>query len=124
MKKALMTTKLTGRQRRHLRLRRHVKGTAERPRLNLRRSLKNLFVQVIDDAQGRTLVSASTVDKDFRQVTAYGGNAKAAALLGEVVARKAKASHITRVVFDRGGYDYHGRIKAFAEAARKGGLEF
>ncbi len=124
MKKALMTTKMTGRQRRHLRLRKHVKGTAERPRLNLRRSLKNLFIQVIDDTQGKTLMSASTVEMDFRQKTAYGGNLKAAALLGEVVAQKAKANRITRVVFDRGGYDYHGRIKAFAEAARKGGLEF
>ena len=122
--KVLMKSKLTGRQRRHLRLRRHVKGSSERPRLNVRRSLKNLFVQIVDDTKGRTLVSASTADKDFRQVMAYGGNVKAAAALGERVAQKAKGAQVTRVVFDRGGYDYHGRIKAFAEAARKGGLEF
>ena len=122
--KSVMTSKLTGRQRRHLRLRKHVKGTAARPRLNVRRSLKNLFAQIVDDAKGATLVSASTVDKDFRQKMAYGGNVKAAALLGEVVAQKAKGSNISSVVFDRGGVDYHGRIKAFAEAARKGGLEF
>ena len=122
--KVLMKSKLTGRQRRHLRLRRHVKGSSERPRLNVRRSLKNLFAQIVDDAKGATLVNASTADKDFRQKMAYGGNVKAAALLGEVVAQKAKGSNISSVVFDRGGVDYHGRIKAFAEAARKGGLEF
>jgi len=122
--KALMTSKLKGRQRRHLRLRRRVKGSAERPRLNVRRSLKNMFIQIIDDTKGTTLVSASTVDKDFRQKMAYGGNVKAAALLGEMVAQKARGAQVIRVVFDRGGYDYHGRIKAFAEAARKCGLEF
>jgi len=119
-----MTSKMSGRQRRHLRLRKNVKGTAERPRLNVRRSLKNIFVQIVDDAQGKTLLSASTADKDFRQKMAYGGNVKAAALLGDVVAQKARGGQISRVVFDRGGYDYHGRIKAFADAARKGGLEF
>jgi len=119
-----MTSKLKGRQRRHLRLRRRVKGSAERPRLNVRRSLKNMFIQIIDDTKGTTLVSASTVDKDFRQKMAYGGNVKAAALLGEMVAQKARGAQVIRVVFDRGGYDYHGRIKAFAEAARKCGLEF
>jgi len=122
--KVLISSKQAGRQRRHARLRKRVKGTAERPRLNVRRSLKNLFVQIVDDAQGKTLMSASTADKDFRQKMAYGGNVKAAALLGAVVAEKAKGSRIIRVVFDRGGYDYHGRIKAFADAARKGGLEF
>jgi large subunit ribosomal protein L18 len=122
--KILLSSKLNGRHRRHLRLRKRVKGTTERPRLNVRRSLQNLFAQVVDDAQRKTLVSASTVEKDFRQKMAYGGNVKAAALLGEVVARKAREAGVTRVVFDRGGYDYHGRIKAFAEAARKGGLEF
>jgi len=120
----LMTSKMRGRQRRHLRLRRHVKWTAERPRLNVRRSLKNIFVQIVDDTKGATLVSVSTADKDFRQKLAYGGNVKAAVLLGEMVAQKAKGAKVTRVVFDRGGYDYHGRIKALAEAARKGGLEF
>ena len=99
-------------------------GTSERPRLNVRRSLKNLFAQVIDDSKGVTLVSASSSDKDFKKKLAYGGNVKAAALLGELVAQKAKEKNITQVVFDRGGSDYHGRIKAFAEAARKGGLQF
>ena len=122
--KAVMTSKLSGRLRRHLRHRRRVKGTSERPRLNVRRSLKNLFAQIVDDTKGTTLVSASTADKDFRQKVAYGGNVKAAVLLGEVLAQRAKGEKISRVVFDRGGYDYHGRIKAFAEAARKGGLEF
>lgn len=92
--------------------------------MSVRRSLKNLFVQVVDDVKGVTLLSASTGDKDLKKKAAYGGNMKAAVLLGEAVAEKAKEKKIVRVVFDRGGYDYHGRIKAFAEAARKGGLEF
>jgi large subunit ribosomal protein L18 len=122
--KALLTAKLSGKKRRHLRLRKRVTGTTERPRLSVRRSLKNLFIQVVDYTKGATLLSASTAEKDFRKKAAYGGNVKAAALLGEVVAAMAKEKNIGRVVFDRGGYDYHGRIKAFAEAARKGGLEF
>lgn len=92
--------------------------------MSVRRSLKNLFVQVVDDAKGITLLSASTGDKELKKKLVYGGNMKAAVLLGEAVAEKAKEKKIVRVVFDRGGYDYHGRIKAFAEAARKGGLEF
>lgn len=119
-----MTIKISGREKRHLRIRKHVSGTLERPRLNIRRTLKNLFAQLIDDAKGATLMSASTADKDFKQKLKYGGNIKAAAMLGEVVAHAAKEKKIIKVVFDRGGYDYHGRIKAFAEAARKGGLEF
>ncbi len=121
---ALLSVKLSGRQRRQQRLRKKVNGTVERPRMSVRRTLQNLFVQLIDDTKGATLVAASTVDKDVRSKQAYGGNVKAAALLGEVVAARAKAKSISRVVFDRGGNDYHGRIKAFAEAARKGGLEF
>ena len=119
-----MKVKITGRKRRHLRIRKSVVGTTEKPRLNVRRSLKNLFVQIIDDSNGATLLSASTVDKDVKKKSAYGGNMKAATLLGEAVAQVAKEKKISRVVFDRGGYDYHGRIKAFADAARKGGLEF
>lgn len=114
----------TARERRHLRIRKKVSGTTERPRLNVRRSLANLFIQIVDDTKGATLISVSTTDKDFKSVHAYGGNVKASSALGEVVAKKAKDKNIKRVVFDRGGYDYHGRIKAFAEAARKGGLEF
>jgi len=120
----LLTSKLQGRQKRHLRLRKKVVGTTERPRMNVRRSLQNLSIQIIDDSKGMTLVSVSTGDKDFRKKQAYGGNVKAAEALGALVAEKARAKNITRVVFDRGGYDYHGRIKSFAEAARKGGLEF
>lgn len=119
-----MKKRISGRERRHIRLRKRVNGTSECPRLNVRRSLANLFVQLVDDVKGASLVSASTADKDFRKKLTYGGNVKAAALLGEVVAQKAKDKNITKVVFDRGGYDYHGRIKAFAEAARKGGLQF
>jgi large subunit ribosomal protein L18 len=119
-----MTIKISGREKRHTRIRKHVIGTTERPRLNVRRSLKNLFIQIIDDSKNLTLVSASSADKEFRTKLAYGGNVKAAALLGEIVASKAKEKNIAQVVFDRGGYDYHGRIKAFAEAARKGGLQF
>ena len=119
-----MTIKISGREKRHLRLRKRVIGSAEKPRLNVRRSLKNLFIQLIDDSKGVTLVSVSTADKDLKSKIPYGGNIKAAVFLGEVVAQKAKDKKIVKVVFDRGGYDYHGRIKAFAEAARKGGLEF
>ena len=119
-----MTIKISGRAKRHQRIRKHVIGTSEKPRLNVRRSLKNLFVQMIDDSKGATLLTASTTDKDFRNQCKYGGNIKAASLLGEIFAQRAKGKHIVKVVFDRGGYDYHGRIKAFAEAARKGGLEF
>ncbi|MEK7849312.1 MAG: 50S ribosomal protein L18 [Candidatus Omnitrophota bacterium] len=119
-----MTIKITGREKRHLRLRKRVIGTAQRPRLNVRRSLKNLFIQIIDDSKRATLLSVSTTNKNLRDKIAYGGNIKAAVLLGDVVAQMAKGKNITKVVFDRGGYDYHGRIKAFAEAARKGGLEF
>jgi large subunit ribosomal protein L18 len=119
-----MEIKITGKERRHLRIRKRVSGTTERPRLSVRRTLKNLFIQIIDDSKGRTLMNASTSDKDFKKKLAYGGNIKAAGLLGEAVAERAKSKHIIKVVFDRGGYDYHGRIKAFAEAARKGGLEF
>ena len=122
--KSLLTSKLSGKKRRHLRIRKNVSGTTERPRLSVKRSLKNLFIQVVDDSKGVTLLSASTAEKLFKQKVAYGGNVKAATLLGEMVAAKAKEKNIGRVVFDRGGYDYHGRIKAFAEAARKGGLEF
>ncbi len=107
-----------------MRIRKHVVGSLERPRLSVRRSLKNIFIQIVDDSKGSTLLSVSTSDKVFRQKLAYGGNIKAAALLGELVAQQAMEKKILRVVFDRGGYDYHGRIKAFADAARKGGLEF
>jgi large subunit ribosomal protein L18 len=103
------------------RIRRKVTGTAERPRLAVFRSLKSIYAQVIDDASGRTIVSASSGEKDS---TAKGSNAAAAKAVGALIAKKAKDKGVTRVVFDRGGYLYHGNIKALADAARENGLEF
>lgn len=109
------------RQKRHARVRAKISGTADRPRLNVFRSAKHIYAQVIDDTQGVTLVSASTVEKDFDQ---YGGNKDAARAIGKLVAERAKAKGIETVVFDRGGYIYHGRVKELAEGAREGGLAF
>ncbi len=103
------------------RIRSKVVGTSERPRLAVFRSLKHIYAQVIDDTAGKTLASASTRDKD---AATRGANAAAAKALGVLIARKAKDKGITRVVFDRGGYLYHGNIKALADAARENGLEF
>jgi large subunit ribosomal protein L18 len=103
------------------RIRRKVTGTAERPRLAIYRSLKGIYVQVIDDASGRTIASASSREKDSG---AKGSNAAAAKAVGALIAKKVKDQGITRVVFDRGGYLYHGNIKALADAARENGLEF
>lgn len=100
------------------------KTDIHRPRLVVHRSLKNLFAQVIDDTKNKTLFSLSTLDKEIRQKIPDAGNIKAAQFFGETFSLKAKEKGITRVVFDRAGYLYHGRIKAFAEALRKGGLEF
>ena len=109
------------RQKRLLRVRNHISGTAERPRLNVFRSLSNIYAQVIDDVNGVTLVSASSKDKDFN---AYGGNIEAAKAVGAAVAKRALEKGITEVVFDRGGYVYHGRVAALADAAREAGLKF
>jgi large subunit ribosomal protein L18 len=106
----------------HVRIRRKVQGTAERPRLSVYRSLNHIYVQVIDDLTGVTLVSASTKEKDQGKGT--GGNLAAAKKVGKMVAERAKAKGIKQVVFDRGGYQYHGRVKALADAAREGGLQF
>jgi large subunit ribosomal protein L18 len=103
------------------RIRRKVNGTAERPRLAVKKSLKHIYVQVIDDAAGKTIAAASTREADSK---AKGANAAAAKAVGALIARKAKDKGITRVVFDRGGYQYHGNIKALADAARENGLEF
>jgi large subunit ribosomal protein L18 len=108
------------RQRVHTRIRRRLSGTAERPRLNVYRSLNHIYAQVIDDLQGVTLVSASTVAAKSKT----GGNVAAAKEIGRQIAERAKEKGITKVVFDRGGYLYHGRIKALADAAREAGLEF
>ena len=103
------------------RIRDKVSGTSERPRLAVRRTLKHIYVQLIDDSSGRTLVAASTRDKDS---SAKGANAAAAKAVGALIAKKAKDKGIKRVVFDRGGYLYHGNVKALADAARENGLEF
>ena len=109
------------RQKRHLRVRSHIAGTPERPRLNVFRSMSNIYAQVIDDKNGVTLVAASSKDKGF---SAYGGNIAAAKAVGEAIAKKAIEKGIQTVVFDRGGYIYHGRVAALAEAAREAGLKF
>ena len=109
------------RKRRHVRVRTKITGTTERPRLNVFRSNKHLYAQLIDDTQGVTIVSASSMDKDF---TGVAGNVEAAKLIGETIAKRATEKNIKSVVFDRGGYLYHGRVKALAEAARENGLEF
>ena len=110
------------RKARHDRVRSKVSGTAETPRLNVFRSNSNIFAQIIDDAEGKTLVSASSIDKELKLEN--GGNVEAAAKVGELLAKRAKKAKITNVVFDRGGYLYHGRVKALADAARENGLEF
>jgi large subunit ribosomal protein L18 len=113
------------RLRRHTRLRRKVSGTAERPRLSVFRSLHHIYAQIIDDIQGVTLVSASTVEPEIRQkVGSNGGNIEAAKVIGAAIAQKALEKGIKQVVFDRGGQIYHGRVQALAAAARESGLEF
>ncbi len=109
------------RLKRHKRVRAKISGTAERPRMDVYRSSKNIYVQIIDDVKGVTLVAASSKDKDFQ---GYGGNVEGAKKVGEMIAKKAAEAKITEVVFDRGGYVYHGRVKALAEAARENGLKF
>jgi large subunit ribosomal protein L18 len=109
------------RLKRHKRVRGKISGTPERPRLNVFRSNANIYAQIIDDVNGVTLVSASSLDKSFEGAT---GNAEAARKVGQLLAERAKAKGIENVVFDRGGYIYHGRVQALAEGAREGGLEF
>ena len=116
--------KRLARKRRQIRVRKRVRGTAARPRVSVYRSLKHMHVQVIDDTQGHTLAAASTVDTDVQPLLGDKDKAGQAAIVGQVLAERALAAGIKQVVFDRGGYRYHGRVKALAEAARKGGLEF
>jgi large subunit ribosomal protein L18 len=121
-----MLTKISKNQKRghvHDRIRKKMQGTAERPRLNVYRSLNHIYVQVIDDLHGQTLVSASSAEgkKEERR---SGGNVAAAKTVGKVVAERLKAKGVNKVVFDRGGYIYHGRVKALADAAREAGLQF
>ncbi len=108
----------------HKRIRTRVSGRAQSPRLNVVRSLNHIYAQVVDDSSGHTLVSASTRDKDVRKSMKSGGNISAAKIVGKVVAERAIAAGIAGVVFDRGGYAYHGRVKALADAAREAGLKF
>jgi large subunit ribosomal protein L18 len=108
----------------HRRVRRSVSGTPERPRLSVYRSLDNIYVQIIDDLNQKTLVSANSLDKESRKETKGGGNIAAAKQVGKVIAERARAAGIDKVVFDRGGYRYHGRVQALAAAAREAGLNF
>lgn len=117
-------SKNEARQKRHLRIRNKVSGTAERPRLNVFRSLNNIYAQLIDDDKGVTLVSASTLDKDLEGKLGHGGNKESAKAVGALVAKRAIDAGIKKVVFDRGGYIYHGRVLELANAAREAGLEF
>ena len=114
-----------GRIKRHRRIRKKIVGTKERPRLSIRRSINHLYAQVIDDTVGKTLVSLSTLSPDVKgSLKKSAGNVKGANVLGTAIAEKCKKEGITKVVFDRAGYLYHGRVKALADAARKGGLNF
>ena len=109
------------RKKRHVRVRGKISGTADRPRLNVYRSLSNIYSQLIDDVKGVTLAQASTVEKDFAE---YGGNVEAAKAVGKKLAERATEKGIKECVFERGGYVYHGRVAAVADGAREGGLEF
>ena len=121
---SLSQKKTESRNRRHRRVRAKVKGTAQRPRLNVYRSLENIFAQVIDDVDGKTLASASTIDKEVAKQIGESNKVDSAKVVGKILAERAKVAGITTVVFDRGGYRYHGRVAALAEGAREGGLEF
>lgn len=116
--------RLTRRTQRKLRVGGSVRGTTQRPRLSVFRSVKNIYAQVIDDTTGTTLVSASSMEKDVRSTMKHGANKNAAAAIGKSIAAKAIAKGVTQVAFDRNGYRYHGRVKALADAAREAGLKF
>ena len=114
----------TLRKARHARTRKRMAGEAERPRLNVYRSLNHIYAQIIDDDGGCTIVAASTIDKDLKEAAKNGGNIEGAKAVGKMIAERALAKGIKKVIFDRGGYQYHGRVKALAETARESGLEF
>jgi large subunit ribosomal protein L18 len=118
------TSKNEVRSRVHTRIRKKLEGTAERPRLNVYRSLNHIYVQIINDEDGKTLAQASTVEGRKKGQRSTGGNVASAKEIGKRIAERAKEKGVTKVVFDRGGYLYHGRIKALAEAAREAGLQF
>lgn len=112
------------RKRRHLRVRKKISGTTQRPRLNVYRSAKNIYAQIIDDVNGNTLVAASSLDQQIKDQLSYGGNKEAAKLVGKLIGERAIEKGIKEVVFDRGGYLYHGRVKELAQGAREAGLKF
>lgn len=119
-----MGLQIEGRERRKLRIRRKINGTPERPRLSVFRSLKHIYAQVVDDVAGKTIAHCSTLAKDVKPQVDDSNKSDAAKLVGKTLAAQLKAQGITKIVFDRNGYLYHGRIKALAEGAREGGLEF
>jgi len=122
-----MLTQISGEVRRqqvHQRLRKRVRGAVGAPRLSVFRSSGHIYAQVVDDTRGSTMVSASSLDKEARAALKTGGNVAAAKVVGEILAKRAKEAGVERVVFDRGGYAYHGRVKALADAARTSGLKF
>ena len=112
------------RKKRKVRIRKRIQGTPERPRMSVFRSKKHIYVQIVDDAKGAVLASASTLAKDFKEKAAKGTGVEAAKIVGTLIADRAQAQQIEKVVFDRNGYLYHGRIKALADAAREKGLKF
>jgi large subunit ribosomal protein L18 len=117
-------TRSAARKRRHARVRKKIFGTSSAPRLSVFRSLKHIYAQIIDDESGRTLISASTLDPDIRERVIELNKTEQAKLVGKCLAEKALSNGVTKVVFDRGGYKYHGRVKALADASREGGLQF
>jgi large subunit ribosomal protein L18 len=120
-----MPISLKGSERRKARVRRAIKSRAYgRPRLSVFRSDKNIYAQIIDDTTGRTIAAASTLDKDVKSTVKSGSTAEAAAAIGKLIAERGKAANVSEVIFDRGSYLYHGRVKALADAAREGGLQF
>ncbi len=112
------------RERKHRRVRKKIFGTAARPRFSVFRSFRNIYAQLVDDEAGKTLLAVSSQSPELKEKMGYGGNLEAAKLVGKVLAEKCREKTIERVVFDRGGYLYHGRVKALAEGAREGGLKF
>jgi large subunit ribosomal protein L18 len=119
-----MGLQIEGRERRKLRIRHKISGTAERPRLSVFRSLKHIYAQVVDDVAGKTVAHCCTLAKDVKGEASEAKKSDAAKLVGKTIAAQLKAKGITKIVFDRNGYLYHGRIKALADGAREGGLEF
>lgn len=117
-------TRSIARERRHIRVRKHVSGTTNRPRLNVYKSLTGIYAQIIDDTEGNTLISASTIDKELREKMKGLKKIEQAKAIGQAVAERAKSKGISTVVFDRGGFRYVGRVKALADGAREGGLQF